>query len=138
MREEVAYAQPGEVEFALSWLPGDDGRLTGELVAKNISDHAIRLSGKPSLTPIGVDGQPLAAETVVTLELRLPGYVELEPGKRASTVVGWAGWDGPPASGTVIVQWPGGQVDVAASGPRQPHATGPAVNLWASWFTRTD
>ena len=38
-----------------------------------------RLSHKPRLIPIGVNGQPLSAETIVTLEFRPPGYVVLGP-----------------------------------------------------------
>jgi len=88
------------------------------------------------LTPLGLDGELLAAETIVTLELRQPGFVELAPGERARTRVGWGGWDGPPASGTVLVTWAGGQTEVTAHGPVQPEADGPAVNLWTSWFER--
>ena len=126
-------AQPAEVEFSLAWRL-EDGHLVGELEARNIGSRAIRLSGKPSLRPVGADGQPLDTGTVVSLELRLPGHVEVEPGRRARAAVGWAGWDGPPARGEVIVGWPGGHVVVTANGPRQPESSGPATNLWSSWF----
>jgi hypothetical protein len=97
-----------------------------------------RLSGKPLLTPIGTDGVPLDAKTVVTLELRLPGYVELAPGERAMARVGWGGWDGAPASGKVIVHWRGENVELIADGPRQPESDGPTTNLWTSWFESVD
>ena len=129
----IPEAQPTEVEFRLSWWP-ESGHLTGELEARNIGTRVVRLSGKPTLTPTGVDGRPLDAELVVSLELRLPGYVELAPGGRARASVGWAGWDGPPSSGKVIIGWQGGQEEVTAQGPRQPGSAGPPTNLWSSWF----
>lgn len=128
-------ARPGEVEFTLTWR-AEAGYLTGELEALNVTDHDFRLSHKPGLIPIGVDGQPLAAETIVTLEMRRPGYVELAPGERARARVGWGAWDGPPASGKVLVTWDGGRQEVTADGPRQPGSDGPAMNLWSSWFER--
>jgi hypothetical protein len=132
---ESQEAQPGEVEFTLSWR-AESGYLTGHLEALNVSDHAVRLSNKPGLIPVGVDGQPLAADTIVTLEMRPPGYVELQPGERARTRVGWGGWDGPPASGRFVVAWGGDRVEVSADGPRQPESQGPGTNLWSSWFER--
>ena len=128
-------AQPGEVDFSLVW-DLSNGSLTGELLAQNVCDRAIRLSGKPGLTPRGEDGEPLDAPTVVTAEYRPPGYVALEPGERARARVGWGAWNGPPASGTVTVKWDAGEVDIEALGPRQPDRTGPANNLWSSWFER--
>jgi Domain of unknown function (DUF4232) len=136
-RTDVPEAKPGDVAFRLSWR-AESGSLTGELEVSNVCDHAVRLSGKPGLTPIGIDGEPLAAETAVTLELRPPGYVVLAPGDRARAPVGWGGWDGPPAGGMVLVTWEGGQTEVTAHGPVQPEADGPATNLWSSWFERIE
>jgi hypothetical protein len=132
---DAAEASPEDVTFALTWL-AEDGALSGVLEARNVSRRRVRLSGKPGLTPLDADGQPLDAMAIVTLEMRMPGYVELDPGESARSKIGWAGWDGPAASGIVRVEWPGGQADVPASGPRQPSATGPATNLWSSWFDR--
>ncbi|HEY0168999.1 MAG TPA: DUF4232 domain-containing protein [Jatrophihabitans sp.] len=126
-------AGPDDVAFSLSWL-AEDGALRGSLEARNVSEHRVRLSGKPQLTPLDAEGNPLETVSIMTLELRLPGYVELGPGESATSQVGWAAWDGPAAGGTVRVQWPGGQADVPAAGPPQPSATGPATNLWSSWF----
>ena len=134
---EVTEALPTEVAFTLSWEAAG-GTLHGILEGRNVSDHPVRLSHKPGLIPIGVDGEPLDAETIVTAELRLPDYAEMGPGERARATVSWAGWGGPPASGRVIVKWSGGQVEVAASGPRQPTASGPTTNLSSSWFTLID
>src|SRR4051812_14636431 len=130
-------ARPGEVAFALSWWHAD-GRLLGDLEAHNISSHPVRLSGKPGLTPLGEDGQPVGAETIVTLEFRAPGYVELAPDERARTSVGWAGWNGRPAGGRVAIRWKGGQEVVTAAGPRQPVSRGPSTHLSTSWFTRIE
>jgi hypothetical protein len=129
-------ARPDDVAFSLTWL-AEDGGLKGQLEARNVGGQRVRLSGKPQLTPLDAEGNPLDTASVMTMELRLPGYVELDPGESAASQVGWAGWDGPPASGVVRVEWPGGQADVPAAGPPQPAATGPATNLWSSWFDRT-
>lgn len=134
---EVPEARVGDVTFGLSW-DLRDGSLRGELEAVNVSDHPVRLSGKPGLTPVGTDGRPLEADTAVTLEMRHPGYVDLEPGQRAKSPVGWGGWDGAPASGRVIVRWEGGEVEVNATGPLQPESHGPATNLYSSWFSRVE
>lgn len=132
---EAPEARPEDVAFTLAWLPDGDG-LRGQLEARNVADHRIRLSGKPRLTPLAADGGPLQTDSIVTMELRVPGHVELDPGESATANVGWAGWDGPAAAGTVRVEWPGGQADVPTVGPRQPAGSGPATNLWSSWFLR--
>jgi hypothetical protein len=76
------------------------------------------------------------AGTVVTLEFHPPGYVDIGPGEEAIAPVAWSGWNGEVASGEVRVQWPGGQATVTVEGPRQPTTSGPATNLWSSWFKR--
>lgn len=134
---EVPEASPGDIAFSLTWLPDGDA-LSGELEARNVGNRRVRLSGKPTLTPLDVDGQPLDTVSIATLELVLPGYVELDPGESATARVGWAGWDGLPAGPRVRIGWPGGHADVATQGPRQPAGSGPATNLWSSWFVRTD
>jgi hypothetical protein len=130
----VGEARPGDVEFTLSWHPVGDG-LHGLLQALNVCNHPVRLSNKPALIPVGLTGEPLHADTIVTAEFRPPGYAEVAPGERASARVTWAGWDGAPASGRWIVRWDGGQAEVEASGPRQPKGRGPATSLSSSWFT---
>jgi hypothetical protein len=132
---EVPEARPGEVELTL-WWRAKAGRLVGHLEARNVCGHRVRLSSKPVVTPVGSDGKPLDAHTVVTAELRMPGYVELAPGERARAFVGWGGWDGPPASGTVIIALVGGKAKVLVDGPPQPEARGPSTNLTTSWFER--
>ena len=130
---KVQEAGPDEVAFTLTWRHEAEA-LAGELVAENVSRRVLRLSGKPDLKPLNADGQPLPAETVVTLEFMPPGYVDIAPGERAEAPVSWGGWDGVAASGHFIVTWPGGSTLVAASGPRQPRGSGPATNLSSSWF----
>jgi hypothetical protein len=134
---DAAEASPEDVTFALTWS-AEEGALKGTLEARNVSEHRVRLSGKPRLSPLDADGQPLEAMAIATLEMRMPDYVELDPGESARSNVGWAGWDGPAASGIVAVEWRGGQVQVPVSGPHQPSGTGPATNLWSSWFERAD
>jgi hypothetical protein len=106
----------------------------GTLKAVNSCDHPVRLTGKPGVKPLGIDGSPLDADCSVTLEMKHPGYVVLHPGDRAAAPVGWAGWDGPAASGAVLVSWDGARAEVQADGPAQPLSKGPATNLWSSWF----
>ncbi len=134
---EVAEAGPDDVSFGLNWLP-DGETLRGELTARNVGNRRVRLTGKPRILPLDASGQPLAADSIMTLEMVLPGYVELDPGESATAAVGWAGWAGPAAGAQVRVEWPGGQADVATGGPRQPTGSGPATNLWSSWFVRAD
>jgi Protein of unknown function (DUF4232) len=134
---EVPEASPDDIVFSLTWLPDGDA-LKGELEARNVGNRRVRLTGKPHLAPLGVDGRPLDAAGIVTLELVLPGFVELAPGESATAAVGWAGWDGLAAGPQVRVEWPGGQVDVATLGPREPAGSGPATNLWSSWFVRAE
>jgi hypothetical protein len=50
-------AELDDVTFTLSWRMKDGG-LSGELEAVNISNRSVRLSGKPGLTPIGMDDRP--------------------------------------------------------------------------------
>jgi hypothetical protein len=118
----------------MSWTARPDGALSGELTATNVSDRRVRLSGKPALVPLGGDGMPLDAMTVVTTEFIVPGYVTVDPGESASAEVGWGAWNGPDPSGDLVVRWPGGEATIRPVGPRRPSATGPATNLWSTWF----
>lgn len=125
-------ATTGELAFTLAWETFDDG-LRGVLEAVNVSDRPVRLSGKPEVTPIGVDGVPLDTETVVSLEARLPGYVVLAPGERATSTIYWGGWDGPPAGDTARIGWSDAEAYAPVSGPRQP-ADREGANLSSTWF----
>ena len=122
--------------MSVQWTKDENGGLRGEVVAANVSGRTCRLGNKPGLRPIGVDGQPLDVRQYVTLELRVPPFVVLRPGQRASAPIHWSGWHGRPASGRIIVSWEGGSATVDAEGPAQPgvptHGRG---NLISSWFT---
>jgi hypothetical protein len=122
----------GDVQ--LVWSPDDQGGLTGWVEVHNSGDSVVRLSGKPGVRPLGVDGRPLTTECVVTLELRTPGYVDVPGGRVARAPVGWAGWDGPPASGQVELTVSSNSYTVVVDGPTQPAGRGPATNLWSNWF----
>lgn len=139
MASEPAECAPDEVRFTLQWERTTDGGLTGQLIAENVSPHPRVISGKPAIRPIGVDGVPLTVQMMITLELRIPPYALLAPGGRAAAPVRWAGWDGPPASDQVLVEWRGGSRLVTATGPTQPDPPVPGIatptNITSSWFT---
>jgi hypothetical protein len=126
--------KPRAGDVWLSWSPDGQGGLTGWVEVHNSTDNVVRVTGKPSVRPLGVDGAPLATECVVTLELRTPDYVDVPSRGVARAPVGWAGWDGPPASGQVEVTLGGRAYTVDVVGPAQPSGRGPATNLWSSWF----
>jgi hypothetical protein len=141
--QETPEGDPDELAFTLTWRL-KEGYLVGDLDAVNVSNHRVRLTGKPGLVPLGMDSEPLDVRGIVTAELMGPGWVDLELGERARTQVLWSGWDGPASSGEVIIKWgPGAWADkrqtrVAAGGPRQPESRGPATNTTSSWFRKVD
>jgi hypothetical protein len=89
--EELPTWGPGDVSVTVCWERNGSG-LRGQVVAENTGSRACRLPGKPVVTPLGPDGRPLPAENGITLEMKLPGHVVLEPGHRAAPVA-WGGWD---------------------------------------------
>jgi hypothetical protein len=127
-------APSGALALRVRWQFEPDGDLKGELEAVNISGFPVRLGGKPVLRPLGRDGVPLETEQVVTLEFRDPPYVVLRPGEHASAPIRWAGWNGPPASDRVQVQWQGGAAEVKVEGPPQPRRTSDPMHLSSFWF----
>jgi hypothetical protein len=112
------------------------GALTGWLRATNVSGRTVRLSHKPTVKPLGLDGRPLPVDCVVTLEARIPDYVDVDPGQEAMAPVGWGGWSGAPASGAweVELEVMEPPVRVEATGPREPTWRGPGTNTWSSWW----
>lgn len=136
--ERIVDARPVDLDLTLVWNSDEHGSLTGELRARNLSDGPVRLGGKPGLQVLGFDGMPLDVRCILSAEFRAPGYVDLYSGEEAVSPVLWAGWDGRPASGDVVVRLPGGSARVRCSGPRQPTAAGPAMNLSSSWWKRID
>jgi hypothetical protein len=136
----LPYCAPDELDMALTWQMGEDGSLRGDVTVRNRGTRTCRVGGKPIVTPLARDGSPLRAQTIVTLESRMPSWVVLSPGARALASVGWSGWCGAPASGRARIEWERGDTTVTADGPRQPRCPdgGQPVNLWSSWFRALD
>jgi Domain of unknown function (DUF4232) len=122
-----------DLGVALHWEPDGSG-LRGQVVAENVGNRACRLPGKPTVAPLGLDGEPLPAKTVVTLEMMEPGYVVLAPGGRAAARARWPNWCGRPASDRALVKWDGGSVIARVHGPVQPACDpGRPGDLTSSW-----
>lgn len=136
-REEGAslpLCEPEDLALTVRWEQ-DGAGLRGEVTARNVGSRACRLAGKPGVTPLGLDGAPLPAETVITLEMRTPGYVALQPGQRATAPLTWRNWCGPDASAHARVSWQGGTAIADVQGPVQPRCSGlEADNLFSGWF----
>lgn len=135
----VPPCRPDDLVVSLRWERSGDG-LAGEVVAENVGGRTCQLGGKPTVRPLGRNGEALPAEHLISLELRIPSAVVLRPGGRAAAPVSWAGWCGDPASGRVVIGWDGGSVVVDAQGPSQPRCPdeGAATNLSSSWFNLVD
>lgn len=131
--EQPPVCGPDDVSVTVRW-ERDGGGLRGQVIAENTGGRTCRLPGKPGVRPLGLDGRPLPVETIITLEMRHPGYVVLEPGQRAAADVGWGGWDGAGASPRAEVTWQGGAAAAAVQGPVQPASTAPPCNISSSWF----
>ncbi len=132
-RSEVPSCGPGDLSVTVRWERDGEG-LRGQVIAENTGKRACRLPGKPGVTPLGLDGEPLPVDTIVTLEWVSPGYVALEPGQRAAAPLAWGGWDGPAASARAQVTGEGGAAMAAVEGPAQPSATDAPGNISSSWF----
>jgi hypothetical protein len=130
----VPVCQPDDLAVTVRWESHGPG-LRGQVVAENISARSCRLPGKPGIVPVGQDGKPLPAQTIVTMEWMSPGYVELAPGDRAAAPAGWANWCGEPASRRALVRWDGVEVVAEVDGPVQPGCEpGKPNNLTSGWF----
>ena len=135
-RDDDAVPPCGSDDLAVVVRWERDGTgLRGQVIAENVSDQTCQLANKPTVTPLRSDGSPLPVETIITLEWRSPGYVNLQPGQRAAALVLWGSWCGAQASGQALVTWPGGSTKARVEGPTQP-ACGPsrAYNITSSWF----
>jgi Protein of unknown function (DUF4232) len=123
-----------DLAVTLEWEPDGPG-LRGRVVAENVGGRTCRLPGKPTVTPLGLDGQQLPAKTVVTLEMMEPGYAVLSPGDRAAALARWPNWCGPQASDRALVSWEGGSATAQVHGPTQPTCDpGRPGDLTSSWF----
>jgi hypothetical protein len=58
--------------------------LAGQIVVENVSGRTCRLSHKPSVMPMGMDGDQLPVEVLITMELRIPPVI-LDPGAGGCT-----------------------------------------------------
>lgn len=95
-QEEARVPPCGSDDLAVSvrWSRATSGGLVGEVVAENVSGRVCRLGSKPGLQPLGSDGQPLGVDQWITLKMRVPPFVILEPGQSASAPITWSGWSG--------------------------------------------
>lgn len=130
---ELPECRPEEVEISVEWQDADGG-LTGWVEVRNVGTAARRLSGKPALLPLSPEGAPVGVSTVVTAELRLPGYVVLGPGSRARSRTRWPAWRGPAPGDEILVRWPGGEKQVRDAGPSAPARSEGPQNISSSWF----
>jgi hypothetical protein len=125
---------PDDLAVVVNW-ERDGASLRGQVIAQNVSDRACMLASKPGVTPLRPDGSPLPTTTVITLEMRFPNYVILQPGQRAAAPVRWASWCGEQASDRAQVDWPGGSAVAKVHGPAQPDCVqGRPKTLYSSWF----
>jgi hypothetical protein len=142
-----AECSPDEVDFELSWSARPGGWvLRGQLIAHNVSGRIWRISGKPAIRLIGLDGRVSRARHLVTAENRIPNWMLVGPGERVAASMSWTSWDGRILSKAVMVIWPGGRKTVATSGSTHPQAAAPpkpgrpgdplTLPMWTSstWF----
>lgn len=61
----VPEACPEDLKLIVAWRLGDNGALDGRLDAVNVSDHRVRLTGKPGLTALA-SRRPCSGQVVVT------------------------------------------------------------------------
>lgn len=113
----------------------DGAALTGQVIAENISGRACRLADKPEVTPLQPDGTPVAVKTIIGWELKVPRYVVLQPGQRATARLHWGSWCEQRPSDRTRVKWPGGSTVAEVHGPVQPECSqGRPSNMTSSWF----
>ncbi len=134
----IPACESDDLAVSVRWERAGVG-VAGQVVVENVSDHACRLSQKPSVIPLGADGRELPVEMIITMEARLRPVI-LDPGRRAAAPVEWAGWCGDAASGVVRVDWVSGSAVVEVQGPHQPDCPDPGqpTNLSSSWFDPLD
>jgi hypothetical protein len=123
-----------DLAVVVSWERDGPG-LRGHVIAENVTGRACRIENKPGVTPLRPDGTPLPVKTIITAEWISPGYVTLQPGRRAAAPVWWGSWCGQQASDRARVEWPGGSTVAEVHGPIQPECSvGESSNLSSSWF----
>src|ERR1700735_623004 len=110
---------PDDLAVTVSW-ERDGAGLRAQVTAETVSAGAGRLAGKPQVRPLQPDGTPLPVETVISLEMRNPGYVILSPDHRATARVSCASLCGQRESNRAQVSWDGGSAVTEVRGPAQP------------------
>jgi hypothetical protein len=123
-----------DLAVVVNWEHGGPA-LEGQVVAENVSGRACRLADKPEVTPLQPDGAPLPVKTIISLEMKVPRYVILQPGQRAAARVHWGSWCGQQATDQAQVRWTGGSTVATVHGPTQPECSpGRPDNMTSSWF----
>lgn len=90
------------LDISLSWIPQANGSLKGTLSAKNTSSQSCRLSGKPQVIPLGLDGATAAVSQSQTLEDGTDS--DVPAGYVATSTLTWNSWcGGDTLSGKVMV-----------------------------------
>lgn len=136
--DRLPLCEPEDLEVTVHWEQ-DGAGLRGQVLARNVGSRTCRLAGKPGVAPLGLDGTPLPAQTVITMEMRTPGYVVLRPGQAAAAPTAWRNWCGPDASAHARVSWQGGTAIADVHGLVQPECSGlDADNLTSGWFRLLD
>jgi hypothetical protein len=130
---------PEEVEIAVVW-EARGGGLSGSVIVRNTGHGACRITSKPSVVPLSIDGSPLNIETIISLEFRNPNYVVIEPGEEAHASIGWS--SRPPGQvlgDQAIVRWgaPIRCTQITVQEPWQPTSISESPRMWTSWFTRS-
>jgi hypothetical protein len=89
--------------------------------------------------PLEADGTPLDVRTLITLELKRPDYVVLQPGEQAEAPISWSAWNGPEPGDQAITIWGRDRhrTQVTVTGSRQPVSHAEPTNISSSWFRIT-
>ena len=93
IREEstVPWCALEELEASVTWAMTDQGGLGGHLTLRNVGTRTCRVGGKPEITPLDVNGEPLPTKHIVSLELRVPSWAAIGPRETAAARVWWSG-----------------------------------------------
>jgi len=134
-----AQCSPSDLDLSLRWSRSTLGGLTGELVATGRAQTRCTLTTQPTVTPLGVDGNPLAVNHMYPQNVQAPSAADVvTAGRQFGAMISWSGWCGSEAaSGTVRVSFGLGDetVDIETTGERQPTCQPPGSNnLGSDWF----
>ena len=99
----VGVCTPSDVTLTIVWTQAGTN-LNGTLSAKNTASAACGLRVAPTVTPLGVDGQPLDVRNVAPTDAPT-GPKQLEPGATATSHLTWAMWCQRGVGGSAQVNW---------------------------------